>query len=131
MEHELVKKVSVHSSPILGVRVDHTIYEESAERIIDLALNGNHGYVCVGTVHMVMEAFDDPSFQTLVSKSAIVTPDGMRLLRALRLLGLKGAQQVYGPTLTLFICALFSQTSLDRLSRFVCFSIAYACVCGI
>ena len=48
---------------ILGMRVDYTTFEMATEKIIQLALNGSGGYVCVGTVHMVMESFDDPGFR--------------------------------------------------------------------
>ncbi len=74
--------------------------------------NGASVYVSVGTVHMVMEAFDDPSFRTVVNNSAIVTPDGMPLVWGLRLLGLKDAQRVYGPTLSPIICEKAAQIKI-------------------
>jgi N-acetylglucosaminyldiphosphoundecaprenol N-acetyl-beta-D-mannosaminyltransferase len=87
------------------MRVDATSYAETADAVIDLAESGAGGTVCVATVHMVMEAFDDPAFQRLVNAADRVTPDGVPLVWALRLLGVPQAKRVYGPTLTPIICA--------------------------
>jgi N-acetylglucosaminyldiphosphoundecaprenol N-acetyl-beta-D-mannosaminyltransferase len=97
---------------ILGVRVDCTSYPETVERIVTMGSSASHGYVCVGNVHMVMEAFDDPIFRQIVNNSVIVTPDGMPLVWGLRLLGSKCAQRVYGPTLTLVICEKAAENNL-------------------
>lgn len=92
------------SRSILGTRVDYTTLEDATGRVIDLALNGGGGYVCVATTHMVMEAFDNPDFREVVNSSYLVTPDGMPLVWGLRLLGIKGAERVYGPALTPAVC---------------------------
>ena len=89
---------------ILNMRVDYTTLEDATGRVIDLALNGGGGYVCVATTHMVMEAFDNPDFREVVNSSYLVTPDGMPLVWGLRLLGIKGAERVYGPALTPAVC---------------------------
>ncbi len=104
MENELARPTSVLSCSILGIRVDHTTYSKTAERITGLALNGIHGYVCTANVHMVMEAYDDPTFRRVVNSADIVTPDGMPLVWSLKLLGIKNAERVYGPFLTRIIC---------------------------
>jgi N-acetylglucosaminyldiphosphoundecaprenol N-acetyl-beta-D-mannosaminyltransferase len=59
---------------------------------------------CVANVHMVMEAWDDPAFRTLVNDAELVTSDGVPLVWALRALGARGASRVYGPTLLPFVC---------------------------
>jgi N-acetylglucosaminyldiphosphoundecaprenol N-acetyl-beta-D-mannosaminyltransferase len=92
------------SRSILGTRVDYTTLEDATSRVIGLALNGKGGYVCVANVHMVMEAFDNPDFREVVNSSYLVTPDGMPLVWGLRLLGIKGAERVYGPALTPAVC---------------------------
>ena len=97
---------------ILGMRVDYTTFEMATEKIIQLALNGSGGYVCVGTVHMVMESFDDPGFRKIVNSADIVTPDGMPLVWGLKLLGIKDAQRVYGPALTPYICEKASKLNV-------------------
>lgn len=88
------------SRRILGMRVDATSYEDAAERVLRWAREGRSGYVCVSTVHMVMEAFDSDAFQNVVNAADLVTPDGRPLVWALRILGVKGATQVRGADLT-------------------------------
>lgn len=90
---------------VLGTRVDATSYEDATERIISWALANESRYVCVSNVHMVMEAYDDPSFREVVVGADLVTPDGMPLVWALRLLGVPEATRTYGPKLTPLVCA--------------------------
>ena len=67
------------SRHVLGMRVDGTNYRETAESITELVSAGGGGAVYVSTVHMVMEAFDDPEFQRIVNSAERVTPDGLCL----------------------------------------------------
>ncbi len=97
------------SRRILGMRVHATSYSETAEAVLEMASTGAGGMVCVATVHMVMEAFDDPEFRRLVNSADRVTPDGMPLVWALRALGIPEASRVYGPSLTPEICARAEQ----------------------
>jgi N-acetylglucosaminyldiphosphoundecaprenol N-acetyl-beta-D-mannosaminyltransferase len=53
---------------------------------------------------MTMEAHDDPAFRQIVNGAALVTPDGMPLVWALRLLDVQKQQRVYGPDLVLHVC---------------------------
>jgi len=92
------------SRRILGMRVDATSYAETADTVVDRSAAGTGGMVCVATVHMVMEAFDDPAFQEIVNSSVRVTPDGVPLVAALRTLGVSGVQRVYGPSLMPYLC---------------------------
>jgi len=101
------------SRSVLGMRVDGTSYRETAEAIADLVCAGDGGAVCVATVHMVMEAFDDPQFQRIVNAGDRVTPDGVPLVWALRLLGVKDAERVYGPSLLPVVCELARERGLS------------------
>jgi N-acetylglucosaminyldiphosphoundecaprenol N-acetyl-beta-D-mannosaminyltransferase len=92
------------SRSFLGMRVDGTSYGEAADAILERAALGEGGRVCVATVHMVMEAFDDPRFRRIVNGSELVTPDGMPLVFGLRALGVPGAARVYGPALMGLLC---------------------------
>lgn len=89
---------------ILGMRVDATSYRHAADQVIQWASDGESRYVCVATVHMVMEARDNPEFQRIVNQSDLVTPDGMPLVWGFRLLGVPSASRVYGPDLTPIVC---------------------------
>ena len=89
---------------ILGMRVHCPSYEPASQLLATMALDGRSGYVCVATVHMVMESFDDEHFRETVNGAILVTPDGMPLVWGLRLLGLSNAERVYGPMLTESLC---------------------------
>lgn len=97
---------------VLGMRVDPTSYERAAGRVLEWAQSRQASYVCVANVHMTMESYDDPAFQAIVNGSDLVTPDGMPLVWALRLLGERAQQRVYGPDLTLHVCAAAEQADI-------------------
>jgi N-acetylglucosaminyldiphosphoundecaprenol N-acetyl-beta-D-mannosaminyltransferase len=92
------------SRRILGMRVDASDYAHTTEAICELARAGQGGRVCVATVHMVMEAWDDPGYQRLVNGAELVTSDGVPLVWGLRALGADGATRVYGPELMPRLC---------------------------
>ena len=90
---------------ILGTRVDPSNYVDATELILGWARRRESRYVCVANVHMIMEAFDDPAFRNVVNGADYVTSDGMPLVWALRTLGARSAERVYGPDLTPLVCA--------------------------
>ncbi len=92
------------SRRILGMRVDASDYVSVVEAILELARAGQGGAVCVATVHMVMEAWDDPGYQRVVNGAELVTSDGVPLVWGLRALGVSHATRVYGPELTPRLC---------------------------
>ena len=83
------------------MRVDTTSYRDAAQKIIKWAVNGENRYACMANVHMVMEAYDDATFQNIVNQADLVVPDGMPMVWMLRRLGHLLEDRVYGPTLTL------------------------------
>lgn len=84
---------------ILGLRVDATSYEAVVERIIDAAKDSRPFWLCPACVQTVIDAHDISSFGAVMRTASVVTPDGMPLVWALRLMGASNAQRVYGPTL--------------------------------
>lgn len=96
--------MSLQSRYVLGMRVDATSYSDACERVLSWAGEEEFGYVCVSTVHMVMEAYDDPDYRRIVNGASLITPDGVPLVWALRLLGVPHATRVYGPELTPVLC---------------------------
>lgn len=85
---------------ILGMRVDVASYRSAARRIEGLADAAASAYVCVANVHMVMEAYDAPSFREVVNGADLVVADGMPLAVTQKLQGQRHAQRVRGPDLT-------------------------------
>jgi N-acetylglucosaminyldiphosphoundecaprenol N-acetyl-beta-D-mannosaminyltransferase len=116
---------------ILGSRVDATSYDGATRQILSWAYEGRSAYVCVTSVHGLIEASDDRSFRAVLNGADLVTPDGMPVVWGLRRLGAAEATRVYGPNLTLHLCeaaaregvpiGLYGGTpeSLDRFAAFL------------
>jgi N-acetylglucosaminyldiphosphoundecaprenol N-acetyl-beta-D-mannosaminyltransferase len=84
---------------ILGTQIDRINAVQASEQIVDAAADRSAGYVCAANVHMVMEGWDDPAFQSMVNSASLVVPDGMPLVWAMRLLRCPEQRRVYGPAL--------------------------------
>lgn len=96
--------IPVESREIVGTRVDGTNYAGAVDLITSWAREQVSRYVCVSTVHMVMEGHDNRDYQQVVNAADLVTSDGMPLVWALRLLGARRSERVYGPDLTPLVC---------------------------
>jgi N-acetylglucosaminyldiphosphoundecaprenol N-acetyl-beta-D-mannosaminyltransferase len=96
--------VEVPTRRVLGMRVDATSYQHATAEILRWGGLGKSRYVCIATVNNVIEAYDDPAYQKVMDGADLVTPDGVPLVWALRLLGVDGATRVYGPDLTPILC---------------------------
>lgn len=92
--------MGLSSRGVLGMRVDATSYADAARRVTRWADGRRSTYVCVASVHMVMEAFDSAPFREVVNGADLVTPDGKPLVWALKGLGVEDASQVRGTDLT-------------------------------
>jgi N-acetylglucosaminyldiphosphoundecaprenol N-acetyl-beta-D-mannosaminyltransferase len=86
------------------MRVDATSYQHASDEILRWGSLGESRYVCVANVHNVIEAYDDPVYRMGMEGADLVTPDGMPLVWALRLLGVEGTTRVCGPNLTPILC---------------------------
>lgn len=71
---------------ILGLSVTTGKYQEFIEKIRLLSFSGKSSYVCVANVHMLVEAYKSETFSNVVNNANVITPDGMPLVWALRLL---------------------------------------------
>lgn len=85
---------------ILGVKIAVSSYEEVAARCLTWAVAGESRTVTFANVHMMMEAREDADFQARLNAADMVNPDGMPLVWALRALGERIADRVYGPDAT-------------------------------
>ena len=94
------------------MRVDGTSYDDAARRVIEWAKRGESRYVCVASVNNVMHARDDEAYRNIMNEADLVTPDGMPLVWGLRLLGVRRATRVYGPTLTPMVAALAARAKI-------------------
>lgn len=92
------------SFQVISTPVHPTSYSDACDRIQRWATVKTSCYIIAANVHVVMTAYWHKSFQRIVSNAALVTPDGMPLVWALRLLGSQGQTRVYGPDLMLAWC---------------------------
>jgi N-acetylglucosaminyldiphosphoundecaprenol N-acetyl-beta-D-mannosaminyltransferase len=90
---------------VLGVGISATNYEEVAKTCADwLQTRTAAHYICVTSVHGVMEARKNESIRSILNGADIATPDGMPLVWALRSFGNSLQERVYGPNLMLTLC---------------------------
>ena len=98
---------------VLGVRVDALDYQAAVERIISAAAAGE-SYSCTAlAVHGVMTGVLDSEHRHRLNTFDLVTPDGQPVrwaINALYRCRLPG--RVYGPTLTLHVCARAADAGL-------------------
>lgn len=71
---------------IVSLNISIGKYLEFITYILELVKNKTSSYICVANVHMCVEAYRDKSFAKLANSAIIITPDGMPLVLALRLL---------------------------------------------
>lgn len=90
---------------VLGVRVSGVGAAEVAETVACWArsahLEAVPRCVCATSVHGVVEAERDPDFRAILNRADLVVPDGMPLVWFGRMMGLRGMERVYGPSLML------------------------------
>lgn len=91
---------------ILGTPVDALTLDGAARAVIDAALSGRRGHVCLRDAHGVIRARHDPALHAAHAEALIVTADGMPLVWLQRLAGARAAERVYGPDLMDRVCDL-------------------------
>jgi N-acetylglucosaminyldiphosphoundecaprenol N-acetyl-beta-D-mannosaminyltransferase len=97
---------------ILGMRVDELNYDCVINRIRQWARTAESRYMCISTVHMVMEAYDDPDFGRIVNNADLVGADGIPVIRVSRWLGLRQQDRVFAPELVIKLCKRASEEKI-------------------
>lgn len=91
---------------LLGVWIDAVDYETAVARIIEAAEERKRCTVTALAVHGVMTGAQDPAQRYRLNQFDLVVPDGQPVRWALnRLYRLKLRDRVYGPKLSLKVCA--------------------------
>lgn len=99
--------------PILGVHVNAIDYEAAVSKIIAAAQQRTPLSVTALAVHGVMEGSFDSAMRTRMNALDLVCPDGQPVRWALHLLhGKRLPDRVYGPNLTLQVCAAAAEQGL-------------------
>jgi N-acetylglucosaminyldiphosphoundecaprenol N-acetyl-beta-D-mannosaminyltransferase len=71
---------------IISLDISSSPYIDFIENIAELASEKVSSYVCVSNVHMTIEAWHESEFARVVNGADIATPDGMPLVKSLKLL---------------------------------------------
>ena len=71
-------------------------YQQFIDEIFKLSEHKASSYVCFANVHMVIEAYNNPSFSTAISNADIVTPDGKPVALFLKFLKKINQERVAG-----------------------------------
>jgi len=74
--------------PIISSGITVGSYSEIVDNFFNLVAEKQSSYVCICNVHMLIEAYDSPSFGKIVNNADMVTPDGMPVA--------KGVSWLYG-----------------------------------
>jgi len=94
----------VKSYQVLRTKIQATSYQDACDRITEWIKTAKSCYIIAANVHVVMTGYWDRNYQQVLDKADLVTPDGMPLVWALKLLGSKNQTRVYGPDLMLAWC---------------------------
>jgi N-acetylglucosaminyldiphosphoundecaprenol N-acetyl-beta-D-mannosaminyltransferase len=89
---------------VLGVPVSVVDYDGAMDWMDGTIAARGAGYVCVAATHTVMVAQEDAATMDAVLGADLVVPDGQPLVWALRALGRRLPDRVYGPDLMLRHC---------------------------
>lgn len=84
---------------ILGTSVAITDYAEVLDVVDDAIERDRRIYICCAPASSLIFARDDSALADALADAAIVTPDGMGVVHAARLLGESLGERVYGPDL--------------------------------
>jgi len=81
---------------VISLNITTGSYFSFLERILGLGERKISSYVCIANVHMCIEAYDDNDFVGIVNNADLVTPDGMPLAKAIKLLYNEDQDRVAG-----------------------------------
>src|SRR3954447_15444773 len=110
--HDAIVRAGLPPMPranVVGTDLGLTDYEGAMDWMDEVIRRRERACVSAAAVHLVMVAHEDP--ETLRAlEQALVVPDGVPLVWALRALGHRGASRLYGPDLMARYCARSAQT---------------------
>lgn len=81
---------------VIGFSVTALPFESQMALILKWAKCGLSKTVCIANVHMLVEAYRDANFASVLQRADLVTPDGMPLVWMMRVLGSPQQDRVAG-----------------------------------
>lgn len=89
---------------VLSLLPNVTSLEGLIDEVERLISRGCGGYICFSTVHMVMEAYDNPEFAKIVNAADYIVTDGMPLVWMQKLQGAHDASRVRANDAMISLC---------------------------
>jgi N-acetylglucosaminyldiphosphoundecaprenol N-acetyl-beta-D-mannosaminyltransferase len=89
---------------VLGVGISVVSLESATDLVFEAIRSKRKGYVCVTSVHGVIESQDCERFRSILNRSFLTTPDGMPVVWVGKWNGHTDIERVYGPDLMLSVC---------------------------
>lgn len=102
----------IPTKDLLNIPITCLPFEEQIMLILRWAKTRTSKVICLANVHMLMEAYKNPTFANVLRSADLVTPDGKPLVVMLRKLGIKHQNQVAGMDIFLNLCDLAEQTGV-------------------
>ncbi len=81
---------------LLGVRVHRLTFAQALDEIARMIEQEEKGYVVTANPEIIMRAFRDPTYRSVLNRAAMIWPDGVGVLLAARLLGHPIPERVTG-----------------------------------
>lgn len=107
METELLTKEKKNFNSkvrVLSLFPNVTSLDGIIEKVEDIIKSRKGGYICFSTVHMVMEAYDNPEFAEKVNNADYIVTDGMPIVWMQKLQGAKEASRIRANDLMIELC---------------------------
>jgi N-acetylglucosaminyldiphosphoundecaprenol N-acetyl-beta-D-mannosaminyltransferase len=105
--------IDIGKRNVVGCLVDGVDYEAAVDRVLQAAREWRPYAVAALAIHGAMVAFSDPKYRYRLNQLDLVVPDGQGIRWALNWLHRIGLpDRVYGPKLTLLICARAAEDGL-------------------
>ncbi len=101
--------LAIPRANVVGIDLAITDYERTMDWLDDVVRARGRACVTAAAVHLVMVAREDPVTRAAID-GALVVPDGVPLVWALRALGHAEATRVYGPDLMARYCERSART---------------------
>lgn len=100
---------------VIGCPVTALSFDEQMSIVIDWAKQRLSRFMCIANVHMLIEAYQDREFCTVLRKADLVAPDGMPLVWMLKLMGVKTQDRVAGLDVLIALCKLAEREQVSVL----------------
>lgn len=100
----IMSELSPPSKSVIGFPVTALPFDGQISLIQGWAKQRLSKVVCIANVHMLVEAYRDQSFASVLKQADLVTPDGMPLVWMLKLLGARQQNRVAGLDVLAALC---------------------------